>query len=81
MDDFDYIPVVKEVRENSHQVYLDNWETKTRFAENNCEWNSDIQHRVHLAIESLASNVDILAYALADALARIATLEAQVQTQ
>ena len=81
MSDFDYIPVVKEAADDSHQVYLYNWETKTRFAEKNTLWDADIQHRVHEAIENLASNGQILGIALAQALARIDALEAQLKTK
>lgn len=81
MTDFDYIPVVDEIADDSHKIYLANWETKTLFAEANCVWNSEIQHRVHTAIENLASNNQILAAALVQALKRLDALEAQQKTQ
>ena len=81
MDDFDYIPVVQECADDSHKIYLANWETKTLFAESGCKWDDNIQHRNHLAIENLASNGQIVATALAQALKRIDALEAQLKTQ
>ena len=65
----------------AYQVYLDNWETKTRFAERNCEWDGDIQHRNHEAMESLSSSVQVLAVLLEDAMIRIEQLEAIIQNQ
>jgi hypothetical protein len=81
MSDFNYISVVKEAADDSHKIYLANWETKTQFAEADGVWNADIQHRVHEAIENLASNGQILGVALAEALARIDALEAQLKNQ
>lgn len=81
MTDFNYIPVVDEVADDSHKVYLANWETKTLFAEANGVWNADIQHRVHMAIENLASNGQILGLALSQALKRIDELEARLNTK
>lgn len=68
----------KLISSEAHQVYLDVWETKTRFAESNCTWNEDIQHRNHEAIEKLASSVDLLSDLLMEAMQRIEALEAQI---
>ena len=75
MIDYDYIPVVHEATTGALEVYRYNWETKTQFAEVDCVWNSDIQHRVHMAMEDLSSHVEILGMALEQALARINVLE------
>lgn len=80
----DYIgtpDLAKSLSREAHQVYLDNWETKTQFAENDCKWNSEIHHRSHEAIENLASTVDVLALFLSEALARIEELEKHIKNQ
>ena len=78
----DFKPSYAElVSKAAHQVYLDNWETKTRFAEKNCEWDADIQHRNHEAMDSLSSTVNHLARLLEDAMTRIEQLEAIIQNQ
>lgn len=72
------VEVAKATYKHAHKIYLDNWETKTLFAENDCVWNIDIQHRNHEAIEKLASTSEHLAHMLEKALARIDELETQV---
>jgi len=72
------VEAAKMLSKEAHQVYLDNWETKTRFAEVDCKWNDDIQHRNHMAMEELSTIVQHLAYSLEEALERIDKLEAQI---
>ena len=64
MPELDNLEIIKETRKAAHQIYLNNWETKTQVAENNGDWNQDIQHRVLTAIEDLSSELDMLCYAL-----------------
>jgi len=78
MSNISPIEAAKMLSKEAHQVYLDNWETKTQFAENNCEWNSEIHHRTHMAIENLSSTVQLLARFLEEAHERIDKLEAQI---
>ena len=70
------IEVTKTLADRANKVYQDNWETKTRFAEHECKWTEDIQHRNHAAIEELSTTVRHLSFALGDALKRIDELEA-----
>lgn len=63
----------------AHKVYLDNWETKTRFAETGCQWNSDIQHRTHTAIEDLSSSLETTNLMLQNAMQRIEELESRLK--
>lgn len=72
------VEMARAIFKQAHKIYLDNWETKTLFAENDCVWNIDVQHRNNDAIERLASTAVHLARELDKALVRIDELETQV---
>ena len=60
MPELDNLEIIQHVAKCAHQIYLDNWETKTQIAENNGEWNQEIQHRVIMSVEQLSSKLDML---------------------
>lgn len=60
----DNLEFIDAVGKEAHQVYLDNWETKTQVAENDGVWTTEIQHRVLKEIEDLSSSVSMLCHAL-----------------
>lgn len=63
-----YLELAQEGAKKAHQIYLDNWETKTQFAENDGKWDYNIHFRTIQAIEQLASNQELLADALTEVL-------------
>lgn len=68
----------KALYTEAHKVYLDNWETKTLFAESGCKWDDNIQHRVHTSIEDLSSSLEMTNLMLEDAMKRIEELESRL---
>lgn len=68
----------KSLYNEAHQIYLDNWETITRFAESDCKWNPDIQRRNHMAILELSSSLEMTNLMLENAMKRIEELEARL---
>ena len=58
------VEITEMIGKEAHEAYLANWEIKTQVAENNGEWNQEIQHQVLENMEKMTSALSMLARSL-----------------